>query len=246
MQLNKYTSLNEFEIRKELQTILDNSFKKINYENADIYFVNSEQIEIIKLLHISASKLIFNRKPNEPFFQFAKILNKDFPAIAYKTFMKHKYKNVTDPEKVKHRIEKEYEITTNELRKHNRNFLAENANEIDDNLRQKIIDEESTKLEEAKRTRDYLISNFHNLDIRITTFKENDEYPHIKFLDVAEEETRDYLRTEVPNILYAHKNIFILQPGYRKDAKHIRFVLEAEHAFGEIFYKEKERNDNEQ
>ena len=61
------------------------------------------------------------------------------------------------------------------------------------------------------------------------------------FLDSIGEETRDYLRTEVPNILFAHKNIFILEPGYRKDANHIKFVLEAEHAFGEIFYKEKEK-----
>ena len=30
-----------------------------------------------------------------------------------------------------------------------------------------------------------------------------------------------------------------MKDGYRKDAKHIKFAIEAKHAFGEVFYKEK-------
>lgn len=239
--MNKFTALNETEIKNELMKIFDNASKKIVYENAEIYFVTHEQIEIVKLLQVSAKKIVFNKKFNDPFFQFAKVLNRDYPAIAYKTFKKHKYKNVTDPEKVKKRIEREFEISVKEMKRFNKNLLLENADEIDDNFRNKIAEEEKTKIERAEYLKNHLINNFDFLDIRITTFKEYEEYPHIKFLDSIGEETRDYLRTEVPNILFAHKNIFILEPGYRKDANHIKFVLEAEHAFGEIFYKEKEK-----
>lgn len=242
--IKKYNALNETEIRTELQIILDNAISKIVYENSEIYFVDERQIEIIKLLQISASKIpTFTKKYNDPFFQFAKVLNKDYAAIAYKTFMKHKYKNVKDPEKVKDRIKKDFEITSYEIRKFYRNLLLEKANEIDENLRMKLNEEEAEKLEKVLEKKEFLLNNFEKLDIRITTFRDNDIYPHIKFIDVIEEEAVDYLRTEVPNILYAHKNIFIIQPGYRKDANHIRFVLNAEHAFGEIFYKEKEELD---
>ena len=58
--MNKFTSLNETEINKELIKIFDNATKKIVYENAEVYFVTHEQIEIVKLLQVSAKKIVFN------------------------------------------------------------------------------------------------------------------------------------------------------------------------------------------
>ena len=69
--MNKFTSLNETEIKNELNNIFDSATKRIVYENAEIYFVTQEQIEIVKLLQVSAKKIVFNKKFNDPFFQFA-------------------------------------------------------------------------------------------------------------------------------------------------------------------------------
>lgn len=232
------------ELKNELSRIIERAFIKLTYEGSKIYFL--EELEYLKILNLrESSKLLNNsltsyQKTNDPFFSFGKILNSNEPIIAYKTFLKHKYVNITDPEKVKDRIEKEYEIVKNETVQFYRELKAENDGIFDSKKLESLKIEESGKLEYLINKKKFLLEHFNYLDIRITTFKDNKIYPHIKMIDIEGNESIEFLRDEVPNILYAHKNIFILKPGYRKDAKHIKFVLEAEHAFGEIYFRFKE------
>jgi hypothetical protein len=180
------------------------------------------------------------KKKKGPFYKFGKILNfSEFPIIAYKTFLKHKYVNITDPEKVKEQIKREYAIAIAETENHYKDIIEKNKDSVDEDFIVKINTELKGKLDKIIEEKQFIDENFNTLDIRITTFKEDKLYPHIRLIDANGEEAIDFLRAEVPNILYAHKNLFLLQDGYRKDAKHIKFVIEAKHAFGEVFYKEK-------
>ncbi|WP_418181268.1 hypothetical protein ACNSOL_12230 (plasmid) [Aliarcobacter lanthieri] len=247
--------LNKKEIKASLEEIL-NDCQIISYENTNIYLINDIKFIQIKRLY-SYSKDLFNieiekikqkevgknkksKKNNDHFYDFGKILNfSEFPIIAYKPFMKHKYINITDPEKVKKRIEKEYTISKSKLAKSYEELLNANKDSIDEDFIQKIKTEQENKLLDMDEKLILLKTNFQNLDIRITTFTNEVLYPHVRLIDAEGEESISFLRSGVPNILYAHQNLFLLKDGYRKNANHIKFVCEATHAFGEVFYKEK-------
>ena len=141
----------------------------------------------------------------------------------------------TDTEKISKRIS-DLDLKIGKLNTH-KTLLSFDLKEAKSNIEE--VTKSVTKLDKIIEEKQFIDENFNTLDIRITTFKEDKLYPHIRLIDANGEEAIDFLRAEVPNILYAHKNLFLLQDGYRKDAKHIKFVIEAKHAFGEVFYKER-------
>lgn len=244
--MDNFRPLNKDEISKEIEKIKENC-QIIKYEGSTIYLI--DDLRFLNLKHFKKSAEILNstavkyKKKKDPFFDYAKILNdSEFPIIAYKTFLKHKYINVSDPKKVKDRIEVEYCISKNDKEKFYRDLLNENKDFIDDEFIKRIENEKEEALKKIDTMKTFINDNYDSLDIRITTFKDNKLYPHIKMIDAIGKESIDFLRAEVPNFMYVHKNLFILQPGYRKDAKHIKFVLEAEHAFGEVYFKQKGLN----
>lgn len=253
--------LSKEEIKRNLDELLEGC-EKISFENTATYIVDDvKYIQVQKLYACSEFLMqieedIAKEKDNSkdksdksetkktkksgPFYKFGKILNfSEFPIIAYKTFLKHKYINITDPEKVKEQIKREYAIVVAETKNHYEDIIKNNLDSIDDDFVEKINKELEEKLEAIENQKIFIDENFDRLDIRITTFKDETLYPHIRLIDANGKEGIDFLRAEVPNILYAHRNLFLLQDGYRKDAKHIKFVIEAKHAFGEVFYKEK-------
>ena len=235
--------LSEEEIKRELSFVLDGC-KKIICENTETYIVDDVKYIQIKKIYAAAEIFFKNTKIKNnkggPFYRFGKILNfSEYPIIAYKTFLKHKYINITDPAKVKEQIVREYAIAKAEIKKKYKDLLEEHKDEIDQDFIDKINKEEADKLNEIESINTYIENNFEDLDIRITTFTEQTMYPHIRLIDVDGKEKIDFLRAEAPNIIYGHRNIFQIQDGYRKDAKHIKFVLEANNAFGEVYYKEK-------
>ncbi|MFY4797229.1 hypothetical protein ACOTVS_11960 [Aliarcobacter butzleri] len=251
--------LSKEQIKIALDELLENC-QVIRFEGTVTYIVDELKYEQIKKLYICSESLMKmeedkikekeavkeeNAKPKRikrkgPFYKFGKILNfSEFPIIAYKNFLKHKYVNITDPNKVKEQIKREYAIAVSEAKNHYEETINKNKESIDEDFIEKLNEELNDKLKKINKEKKRLDEEFDTLDIRITTFKEDTLYPHIRLIDANGKEFIDFLRAEVPNILYAHKNLFLLQDGYRKDAKHIKFVSEAKHAFGEVFYKEK-------
>lgn len=251
--------LSKEEIKRTLDELLDGC-ETIQFEGTVIYIIDDVKFIQLKKLYACSEFLMQieedtqqdkneekkekqepkKKKKKGPFYKFGKILNfSEFPIIAYKTFLKHKYVNITDPEKVKEQIKREYAIAIAETESHYKDIIEKNKDSVDEDFIVKINTELKGKLDKIIEEKQFIDENFNALDIRITTFKEDKLYPHIRLIDANGEEAIDFLRAEVPNILYAHKNLFLLQDGYRKDAKHIKFVIEAKHAFGEVFYKEK-------
>lgn len=248
--------LSKEEIKRSLEYILEDC-EKITVENTDIFIVDDVKFIEIKKLYACAKYLAENELAEEkkseengekkrakrgPFYNFGKILNLDeYPIIAYKTFLKHKYINITDKEKVKKQIEREYGVAKNKTNGFYDKLLEAQKDIIDEELENKIKKERNDKLADIEKEFKFIEENIDSLDIRITTFREDKKYPHIRLIDVNEEEYIDFLRAEVPNILYGHRNIFEMKEDYRKDARHIKFILDATHAFGEIFYKKKKK-----
>lgn len=235
--------LSEEEIKRELMSILSEC-KKISYGNTETYIVDDVKYIQIKKIY-EAAKIFFENtkirnKKGGPFYRFGKILNfSEYPIIAYKTFYKHKYINITDPEKVKEQVSKEYAIAKAETEKHYKELIEKHKDEVDQEFIDKLNQEKNDKLNKIDSINTYIENNYEKLDIRITTFTEQTMYPHIRLIDAEGKEKIDFLRAEAPNIIYGHRNIFPIKDGYRKHASHIKFVLEANNAFGEVFYKEK-------
>lgn len=251
MANNKNVKLSVLDLKNMLNSVLINC-KKISYEDADIFLVEQEYFNHIQTLYLSAESLFkkdfdlkikHKGKSKDPFYQIAKILNPDYQVIAYKTFLKHKYVNITDEIKVKNRIDVEHLIEINEIKKYYSELREENKDVFSNEKLIELELEEKERIEHIKKMKAFLIEEFKFLDIRITTFRDDKMYPTIKMIDSNGKDSQEYLRLEVPNILHVHKNVFILQPGYRKDARHIKFVLTAEHAFGQIYFKRKRLND---
>ncbi|MFX4155166.1 hypothetical protein ACOTWR_06040 [Aliarcobacter butzleri] len=251
--------LSKEEIKRSLDELLEDC-QVIRFEGTNTYIVDDVKFIQIKKLYacseflmqieedIIKSKAATKEKSKEvkkvkkkgAFYKFGKILNfSEFPIIAYKTFLKHKYVNITNPEKVKEQIKREYAIALAETENHYEKIINDNKESVDEDFINKINTEMNTKLTEIRSEKKFIDDNFEEIDIRITTFKEENLYPHIRLIDANGEESIDFLRAEVPNIIYAHRNMFFMKDGYRKDAKHIKFAIEAKHAFGEVFYKEK-------
>lgn len=240
------------DLKNMLNSIIINS-KKITYKDAEIFFINKKQFDQVYTLYLS-SKSIFdndkfankrsskNKKKKDPFYDIAKILYGDATIIAYKNFMKHRYVNITDEEKVKARIDIEHLIEIREIKKFYQELIEENKDTFSEEKIVTLNEEEKEKVEHIIRMKKFLIDEFKFLDIRITTFVDKKLYPTIRMIDENGKDIQEHLRVGVPNILLAHKNIFELQDDYRKDAKHIRFILSAEHAFGQIYFKRKENH----
>lgn len=248
--------LSKEEIKRSIEELLEDC-QVIKFEGTKTYIIDDVKFIQIQKLYACSEFLMkieeetvkekaANKESKEPkkkkgpFYKFGKILNfSEYPIIAYKTFLKHKYVNITNPEKVKEQIKREYAIAIAETENHYKKIIDENKETVDEDFINKITSELNSKINEIKKEKEFIDANFEKIDIRITTFKEDTLYPHIRIIDANGDESIDFLRAEVPNIIYAHRNIFFMQDGYRKDAKHIKFVLEAKNAFGEVFYKEK-------
>lgn len=216
--------------------------EKMEYEGSSLYFLNQEKFIEIYTIYEAATKTFneskLSRKAKDPFFQIAKLFgDKENQIIAYKLYIKHKYKNITDKEKVKHKIDAIHSIEINKINSH----LAELIKNTNDNYQvTKLKKEAEKKIKSVIEKKEFLLKDFENLDIVISTFKKKDTYPTIKVINTKQEAKIEHLRLEVPNIINTHNNMFVLdEDNLRKNANHIKFLLEAEHAFADIFFKKK-------
>lgn len=219
--------------------------EKIEFNEAELYFLKSEDFLKIYEIYKDAKK-IFNdsnekRKSSDPFFQVAKLFGDDKTSIiAYKFFLKHKYKNITDKKKIEDRIDALHLIEINKIKKNHEDYIAENKDSFDAAFIQNLKNELEEDIQEIKDKKKFLIDNFDDLEIKISTFKEFKEYPTIKTINTNQVDSVEHLRIEVPNVIHAHTNIFLLDEDMRKDAKHIKFILEAKKAFADIYYKKRD------
>lgn len=222
----------------------------IEYDNSKIYLVDNKTFKDIYDIYLNTIDIFENskakRKAKDPFFQIAKIIIPDKQFIAYKPFKKHKYKNITDPIKVKEKIIKSHAIALEKTDSFANQQILKYKDKLNDELRAKIKQEAIDKKNYINKMKNFLLENYDLLDIRITSFKDKKIYPAIRLIDTTGESYTDYIRVEVPNIINAHENIFLLDDEYRKDAKHIKFVLSAKHAFEQIFYTYKEEKNEEE
>ncbi len=230
--------------------------EKIEYEGAVLYLLDSNDFCKVYSLYenalaeLKAEKI--ERKNSNPFHKVAKLFGDyENPIIAYKLYVKHKYKNICDEDNVKKRIAASYEIEKNKIEKIARNTIKEHGREIDEVLKNKIKEEENQKIIALTEMNNFLLANFDKLEIVISTYRKEHKYPTIKTVNVKQIDSIEHLRLEVPNIMHCHSNIILLNESLevkesqisldgniaRKNSKHIQFMVDSINAFADIYYK---------
>ena len=199
------------EVHAKLTDILANA-RRIDYNGIVLYLISNDVLQdVLQLeLKVRSDNIENGIEKKNHFYDYAKIINSDYPAFKYTLSMKHKKKEIFDPLKVKKALPAEYEIWKNKSRSRLNNEINDTKNAISDSqaliLRQKLEHE----IQLAKYHIDELLANFHDYEVVISTFEDYTYYPALYFV-VEEEKNKNkpsdtHLRQDVPNLLWFQDN----------------------------------------
>ncbi len=193
-------------IHKELADILRGS-KKIDYKGIVLYLVEKEILDkaLILEMRVVAENEDRGIKKRNHFYDYAKIINPQYPAYKYTLLMKHKKKEIFDPLKVKKTLPAEFEIWKNksrvELEKEIKSKETAITEEYGNALRAKLEKE----IEIAEKKIREVLNDFYSYDVVISTFEYYTYYPALYFVMEIKGKNvpKDtHLRQDVPNILW--------------------------------------------
>ncbi|CAA6811576.1 MAG: Unknown protein [uncultured Sulfurovum sp.] len=228
-------------IHKKLNEILINS-KGIEYNGIVLHLVSTNIIqEILKLeLTVRTENIENGIEKKNHFYDYAKLINDDYPAFKYTLSMKHKKKEIFDPMKVKKTLPAEYEIWKNKSRVQLQNEIKDKRNAITDE-QAKILREKLEKdIELSKYNIDKVLNNYEKYDVVISTFEEYTYYPALYYVMEQGEKNKasdTHLRKDVPNILWYEDN----RPytDLRSNDRMSRIIQTFDRFCGSIYIKEK-------
>ncbi len=193
-------------IHKELADILRGS-KKIDYKGIVLYLVKKEVLDkaLILEMRVVAENEDKGIKKRNHFYDYAKIINPQYPAYKYTLLMKHKKKEIFDPLKVKKALPAEFEIWKNksraDLEKEIKNKETAITKEYGKVLRARLEKE----IEIAEKKIKEVLNDFNSYDVVISTFEYYTYYPALYFvmeIDGKNIAKDTHLRQDVPNILW--------------------------------------------
>ncbi|CAA6803562.1 MAG: Unknown protein [uncultured Sulfurovum sp.] len=198
------------EVQNKLTQILKTA-RAIEYKGVSLYLLSQSQLtDILKLeLIVRTDNIQSNIEKKNHFYDYAKIINPDYPAFKYTLSMKHKKKEIFDPFKVRKALPAEYEIWKNKSRVELEKEIKDEKNAITDSqaiiLRKKL----EKDIELAKHTIDKVLENYESYDVVISTFEEYTYYPALYY--VMEQNNKNkaadtHLRKDVPNLLWYEDN----------------------------------------
>jgi len=232
-------------IRKELISILEHS-KKINYQGIVLYLIDKEELD--KILAIELTVRIENEekgiKKRNHFYDYAKIINPKYPAFKYTLSMKHKKKEIFDPQKVQQYLPAEFEIWKNKSRVDLEKKIKDLESAIIDEQAIKLRAELEKEIEIAQQNIQKVLDNFHNYDVVISTFEYYTYYPALYFVvekDDKNQASDTHLRQDVPNLLWFEDDRPFSE--LRSNDRMSRIIQTFDRYCGSIYVKEKTKDE---
>jgi hypothetical protein len=198
------------EIQTKLTEILANA-RMIEYNGVVLYLISTPVLqEVLKLeLTVRSDNLEKGIEKKNHFYDYAKIINSDYPAFKYTLSMKHKKKEIFDPFKVKKALPAEYEIWKNKSRSRLNSEINDEKNAITDSQALILREKLEKEIELAKLTIDNVLENYDDYDVVISTFEDYTYYPALYYVVEAEHKNKPsdtHLRKDVPNLLWFQDN----------------------------------------
>lgn len=197
------------QIYEKLNNLLQGT-KKINYHEIVLYLIQKEQMdEVLALeLMIRAANLEQGKEKKNHFYDYAKIINPEYPAFKYTLSMKHKKKEIFDPEKVYKALPAEFEIWKNKERANLEKKIQNPDSAITDDQAKLLRNELEQEIVISEQNIQNVIQNFHEYDVVISTFEEYTYYPALYYVmelpDSKSKSADTHLRKDVPNLLWFH------------------------------------------
>ena len=195
------------DIHKKIQSILQNA-KKINYHEVVLYFINKEQLDDILALElmVRAANLEQGKKKKNHFYDYAKIINPEYPAFKYTLSMKHKKKEIFDPAKVQKALPAEFEIWKNKKRAQLEKKIKNPDSAITDDQAKLLRKELEQEIDISQKKIQEVVENFHEYDVVISTFEDYTYYPALYYVmqlpNNKSKPSDTHLRKDVPNLLW--------------------------------------------
>jgi hypothetical protein len=120
--------------------------------------------------------------------------------------MKHKKKEIFDPEKVKKALPAEFEIWKNRSRAYLRREIDDPLTNISSSQSKKLTSDLENKISNDKMMLDSILDDFNSYNVVISTFEQYTYYPALYYvMEIGEGKTKasdTHLRKDVPNLLW--------------------------------------------
>ncbi len=196
-------------IEKKLTSILETS-RQIEYNGITLHLLNRTELDQVLQLELTVrtNELEKGIEKKNHFYDYAKIINPAYPAFKYTLSMKHKKKEIFDPEKVKKALPAEFQIWKNKSRVELEKEINHPDSAITDDQAKKLRDELEKEIIASEEKIEKVLENYNDYDVIITTFEQYTYYPALYFvmeLEGGKTKASDtHLRKDVPNLLWFH------------------------------------------
>ena len=197
------------EVNKKLSEILEQS-RQIDYNEIKLHLISEHELrQVLELeLTVRADNIENGVKKKNHFYDFAKIINPEQPAFKYTLSMKHKKKEIFDPQKVQKALPAEFEIWKNKERSDLEKEIKDPLNAISDSQAKNLRMRLEKDIELAKLKVEEVLENYQEYDVVISTFEQYTYYPALYYvLELENGKTKaadTHLRKDVPNLLWFH------------------------------------------
>ncbi len=225
----------------KLTQLLENS-RAIDYNGITLYLLSQTELQKVLALELSvrADNIHNGIEKKNHFYDYAKIINPEYPAFKYTLSMKHKKKEIFDPAKVEKALPAEFEIWKNRSRVELEKEIKDEKNAITDSQAKILRDKLEKEIELSKHFIDKVRDNYHNYDVVISTFEEYTYYPALYY--VVEQNGKNkasdtHLRKDVPNLLWYQDNRPYAE--LRSNDRMSRIIQTFDRFCGSIYVKEK-------
>lgn len=229
------------QIQTELELILKN-IRKIDYQEITLYLINQETLnKVLQLeLRVRAENEEKGIEKRNHFYDYAKIINPKYPAFKYTLLMKHKKKEIFDPQKVKKALPAEFEIWKNKSRVELEKEIKNKDSSITDEQAIKLRKELELQIEITRKHIKDVLNNYSSYDVVISTFEYYTYYPALYFvmeIDDKNKTSDTHLRQDVPNILWFQDNRPFSE--LRSNDRMSRIIQTFNRCCGSIYIKKK-------
>ncbi|CAA6798367.1 MAG: Unknown protein [uncultured Sulfurovum sp.] len=229
------------EVQEQLANMLETA-RAIEYKGITLCLLSHSELEQVLALELSvrADNIENGVEKKNHFYDYAKIINPDYPAFKYTLSMKHKKKEIFDPYKVQKALPAEYEIWKNKSRVELEKEIKDEENAITDSQAIILRKDLEKEIELAKHNIDKVLENYENYDVVISTFEEYTYYPALYY--VMEQKGKNkaadtHLRQDVPNLLWYEDNRPYSE--LRSNDRMSRIIQTFDRFCGSIYIKEK-------
>ena len=182
--------------------------KKISYQGILLYLIDKNTLDKILLLELEVRdrNIEMGIEKKNHFYDYAKIINPLYPAFKYTLSMKHKKKEIFDPQKVKKALPAEFEIWKNRSRAYLGKQIDDPLSNIAPEKAKKLISDLEEKIISDQEMIKDILDDFYNYDVVISTFEQYTYYPALYFvMELGNGKTKasdTHLRKDVPNLLW--------------------------------------------